>query len=135
MQDSMIILLLTLLAAFYAEAVVLYFFITTKSFIKNSLKTKAKVVDVEQVKSGKDLRLKLLVVFKDQLNQEVSAKINGTGLKSCNKGDEVEILYLKNDPQKAKINDFSAIYTMFRLVSMMSAFLVVVAIARFLTEK
>ena len=51
----MIILLLTLLAAFYDEAVALYFFITTKSFIKNSLKTKAKVVDVEQVKSGKDL--------------------------------------------------------------------------------
>ena len=92
MQDSMIILLITLLAAFHNEAVALYFFITTKSFIKNSLKTKAKVVDVEQVKSGKDLRLKLLVVFKDQLNQEVSAKINGTGLKSCNKGDEVEIL-------------------------------------------
>jgi hypothetical protein len=67
MQDLMIILLLTLLAAFYAEAVALYFFITIKSFIKNSLKTKAKVVDVEQVKSGKDLRLKLLVVFKDRL--------------------------------------------------------------------
>jgi len=64
----MIILLITLLAAFHNEAVVLYFFITTKSFIKNSLKTKAKVVDVEQVKSGKDLCLKLLVVFKDQLN-------------------------------------------------------------------
>ena len=53
MQDSMIILLITLLAAFHNEAVALYFFITTKSFIKNSLKTKAKVVDVEQVKSGK----------------------------------------------------------------------------------
>ena len=55
MQESMIILLLTLLAAFYDEAVALYFFITTKSFIKNSLKTKAKVADVEQVKIGKDL--------------------------------------------------------------------------------
>jgi len=53
MQDSMIILLLMLLAAFYAEAVALYFFITIKPFIKNSLKTKAKVTDVEQVKSGK----------------------------------------------------------------------------------
>lgn len=42
MQDSMIILLLTLLAAFYDEAVALYFFITTKSFIKNSLKATSK---------------------------------------------------------------------------------------------
>ncbi len=105
----------------------LWFLSKAKNFIKNAVKTNAKVLDVKLVRVGKTSRTELSIVFKDELGGEVSQVIIAHGAK-CNIGDMIEVLYSKNDSTIVKINNFVGLYRNVILTTISLCFLIVGAI-------
>ncbi len=78
-----------------------------QTFIKNSIKAKAKIIAIETVRKGNEAYLKLLIIFTDQLGVEITSEVKENIVKNkYHEGEEVDIIYLKTDSKKVKMASY-----------------------------
>ncbi len=101
-----------------------------KTFIKNSIKTQARVRDIERVKDSRgNIALNIRVAFTNHNGTETTATIKNALLKTktCNVGDVLEIFYLKNDSQQVITSHVAPLFQMFYFLCAGSGILALIA--------
>lgn len=90
----------------------LYFlwnFFSTRSFIKKSSKASAVVAEARMVNDGQKQFQELTLIFRDDNRMEFAPIIENR-FKFRQKGERVEVYYVKNDPANVRINDWRAMH-------------------------
>ncbi|MDB2415314.1 DUF3592 domain-containing protein [Rickettsiales bacterium] len=104
LNDSGKIIFLCLCFAILSEmAVGIFLFIRTQSFMARAITAMAKIKDVKTYRSQNGTYTKLSVEYKDGLGSEYEKQV--TGSKDNQIGEEVEILYDPENPEKVKANN------------------------------
>ncbi len=101
-EIQFILIVIAIIGGFWGKK---YISDAAQTFIKNSIKAKAKITAIQLVRDGKYSHFKVSITFTDQLGAEIVSQTKGN--KKYQEGDEVDILYLKTDPKKVKMADFA----------------------------
>jgi hypothetical protein len=105
--DPIFIIIALLLVSYTVAG--FYFLLKTRTFVKNSSKARVSISGVEIEGKGKNARQKVSIKFRDQYGKEIFSHIY-TALKPYKEGDSIDILYLKADSQKIKIDNWLSLY-------------------------
>jgi hypothetical protein len=106
-QEFIFLVLATIL--FFDVIYFLWNFLGTRSFIKNSAKASAVIVEAKAVQGEKDTYQELTLIFKDDSGMEFSPMIENR-FKFRYRGERVEVFYSKKDPSNVVIDDWRALH-------------------------
>ncbi|MDA0782021.1 MAG: hypothetical protein PQ612_05555 [Rickettsiales bacterium] len=107
-QGKLIFCVMFLLVLGNAIAAI-FLFVKAKTFVKNSIATKAKVLSSSNQGVGNHSCVEHTVEYKDRLGRKIKGKINYK-LKTIENGKEISILYNKENPEIIKPDSKFHIY-------------------------
>ena len=102
------VMFLTILATAIAA---IFLFVKAKTFVKNSIATKAKVLSSIITWGGHNSFIVHTVEYKDRVGRKIKGKIYYRS-KTIENGKEISILYNKENPEKIKPDSTFHIYKM-----------------------